>query len=76
MMTVSKQTESFVECITAMHELYNKVNDALYDMYGEEADRIMDNDFVEEFDALKSRIERFMLMSINEKISIVDLFEI
>lgn len=77
MRTVSKRTENFIECIRVMHELYSKVHDALDEMYGDEqAERIIDEEFDAEYFALKARIEKFMLMSIDENLSIEELMEI
>lgn len=53
------------------------MHDALDEMYGDEqAERIIDEEFDAEYFALKARIEKFMLMSIDENLSIEDLMEI
>lgn len=77
MRTVSKRTENFIGCITAMHDLYGKVIDALCEMYGDEqAERIIEEEFCAEYCALKARVEKFMLTSIDENLSIEDMMEI
>lgn len=77
MIVVSKQTENFIGCLKLMQDLYSKVYNSLYEMYYEQqTDRIIDENFINEYEALKERIEQFLLMSIDDKISFVDSKEI
>ena len=72
-MTVSKQTENFIDCMKTMQELCTKV----YEIYNvDDTERIIADQFLTEFDALEKQIESFVIMSIKERMSNVGLQEI
>ncbi len=76
-MTVSKQTENFIDCMKTMQELYTKVYKSLNEIYNvDDTERIIADQFIMEFDALNKRIENLVISSIKERISWVDSQEI
>lgn len=76
-MTVSKQTENFIECMKTMQDLYTKVYQSLNEIYNtEDTENMMADCFVMEYDALNKRIEQFVIMSMKEKITSIDSQEI
>lgn len=76
-MTVSKQTENFIDCMKTMQELYTKVYKSLNEIYNvDDTERIIADQFLTEFDALEKQIESFVIMSIKERMSNVGLQEI
>lgn len=76
-MTVSKQTENFIDCMKTMHELYTKVYKSLNEIYNvDDTERIIADQFIMEFDALEKRIENLVISSMKERMSWVDSQEI
>lgn len=76
-MTVSKQTENFIDCMKTMQELYTKVYKSLNEIYNvDDTERIIADQFIMEFDALEKRIENLVISSMKERISWVDSQEI
>lgn len=76
-MTVSKQTENFIDCMKTMQDLYTKVYQSLNEIYNtEDTESMMADCFVMEYDALNKRIEQFVIMSMKEKITSIDSQEI
>lgn len=76
-MTVSKQTENFIDCMKTMQELYTKVYKSLNEIYNvDDTERIIADQFILEFDALEKRIENLVISSMKERMSWVDSQEI
>ena len=76
-MTVSKQTENFIDCMKTMQELYMKVYKSLNEIYNvDDTERIIADQFIMEFDALEKRIENLVISSMKERMSWVDSQEI
>lgn len=76
-MTVSKQTENFIDCMKTMQELYTKVYKSLNEIYNvDDTERIIADQFIMEFDALEKRIENLVISSMKEKMSWVDSQEV
>lgn len=76
-MTVSKQTENFIDCMKTMQELYTKVYKSLNEIYNvDDTERIIADQFTMEFDALEKRIENLVISSMKERMSWVDSQEI
>ena len=76
-MTVSKQTENFIDCMKTMQELYTKVYKSLNEIYNvDDTERIIADQFIMEFDALEKRIENLVISSMEERMSWVDSQEI
>lgn len=76
-MTVSKQTENFIDCMKTMQELYTKVYKSLNEIYNvDDMERIIADQFIMEFDALEKRIENLVISSMKERMSWVDSQEI
>lgn len=77
MMTISKQTGNFVDCMRIMQNLYTKVYESLEEIYNaDDVERILSDQFVAEFDALEKRIESLVIMSMKERMSNVGAQEI
>lgn len=76
-MTVSKQTENFIDCMKTMQELYTKVYKSLNEIYNvDDTERIIAGQFIMEFDALEKRIENLVISSMKERMSWVDSQEV
>lgn len=76
-MTVSKQTENFIDCMKTMQELYTKVYKSLNEIYNvDDTERIIADQFIMEYDALEKRIENLVISSMKERMSCVDSQEI
>jgi uncharacterized protein YaaN involved in tellurite resistance len=76
-MTVSKQTENFIDCMKTMQELYTKVYKSLNEIYNvDDTERIIADQFIMEYDALEKRIENLVISSMKERMSWVDSQEI
>ena len=76
-MTVSKQTENFIDCMKTMQELYTKVYKSLNEIYNaDDTERIIADQFIMEFDALEKRIENLVISSMKERMSWVDSQEV
>jgi uncharacterized protein YaaN involved in tellurite resistance len=76
-MTVSKQTENFIDCMKTMQELYTKVYKSLNEIYNvDDTERIIADQFIMEFNALEKRIENLVISSMKERMSWVDSQEI
>lgn len=76
-MTVSKQTENFIDCMKTMQELYTKVYESLNEIYNvDDTERIIADQFIMEFDALEKRIENLVISSMKERMSWVDSQEV
>lgn len=76
-MTVSKQTENFIECMKTMQDLYTKVYQSLNEIYNtEDTERIIADQFIIEFDALNKRVEQLVITSMKERMSYVDSKEV
>lgn len=76
-MTVSKQTENFIDCMKTMQKLYTKVYKSLNEIYNvDDTERIIADQFIMEFDALEKRIENLVISSMKERMSWVDSQEI
>lgn len=76
-MTVSKQTENFIDCMKTMQELYTKVYKSLNEIYNvDDTERIIADQFIMEFDALEKRIENLVISSMKERVSWVDSQEV
>lgn len=77
MMTISKQTGNFVDCMRIMQNLYTKVYESLEEIYNaDDVEHILSDQFVTEFDALEKRIESLVIMSMKERMSYVGSQEI
>jgi len=77
MMTISKQTENFIDCMKTMQELYTKVYKSFNEIYNvDDTERIIADQFIMEFDALEKRIENLVISSMKERMSWVDSQEI
>lgn len=77
MITVSKQTENFIDCMKTMQDLYTKVYQSLNEIYNtEDTERIIADQFIIEFDALNKRVEQLVITSMKERMSYVDSKEI
>ncbi len=77
MITVSKQTENFIDCMKTMQDLYTKVYQSLNEIYNtEDTERIMTNQFIIEFDALNKRVEQLVIASMKERMSYIDSKEV
>lgn len=76
-MTVSKQTQNFIDCMKTMQDLYTKVYKSLNEIYNvDNTERIIADQFIMEFDALEKRIENLVISSMKERMSWVDSQEI
>lgn len=76
-MTVSKQTENFIDRMKTMQELYTKVYKSLNEIYNvDDTERIIADQFIMEFDALEKRIENLVISSMKERMSWVDSQEV
>lgn len=76
-MTVSKQTENFIDCMKTMQELYTKVYKSLNEIYNvDDTERIISDQFIMEFNALEKRIENLVISSMKERMSWVDSQEV
>lgn len=76
-MTVSKQTENFIDCMKTMQELYMKVYKSLNEIYNvDDTERIIADQFIMEFDALEKRIENLVISSMKERMSWVNSQEV
>lgn len=76
-MTVSKQTQNFIDCMKTMQELYTKVYKSLNEIYNvDDTERIIADQFIMEFDALEKRIENLVISSMKERMSWVDSQEV
>lgn len=76
-MTVSKQTENFIDCMKTIQELYTKVYKSLNEIYNvDDTERIIADQFIMEFDALEKRIENLVISSMKERMSWVDSQEV
>lgn len=76
-MTVSKQTENFIDCMKTMQDLYTKVYKSLNEIYNvDDTERIISDQFIMEFNALEKRIENLVISSMKERMSWVDSQEI
>ena len=76
-MTVSKQTENFIDCMKTMQELYTKVYKSLNEIYNvDDTERIIADQFIMEFDTLEKRIENLVISSMKERMSWVDSQEV
>lgn len=76
-MTVSKQTENFIDCMKTMQELYTKVYKSLNEIYNvDDTERIIADQFIMEFNALEKRIENLVISSMKERMSWVDSQEV
>lgn len=76
-MTVSKQTENFIDCMKTMQELYMKVYKSLNEIYNvDDTERIIADQFIMEFNALEKRIENLVISSMKERMSWVDSQEV
>lgn len=76
-MTVSKQTENFIDCMKIMQDLYTKVYKSLNEIYNvDDTERIISDQFIMEFNALEKRIENLVISSMKERMSWVDSQEI
>ena len=76
-MTVSKQTENFIDCMKTMQELYTKVYKSLNEIDNvDDTERIIADQFIMEFDALEKRIENLVISSMKERMSWVDSQEV
>lgn len=70
MMTVSKQTENFIDCMKMMSELYSKVYSSLNVIYDtQNTESIINECFMDEFDALEKRIENLVINSMKVTMS-------
>lgn len=77
MITVSKQTENFIDCMKTMQDLYTKVYQSLNEIYStEDTERIIADRFILEFDALNKRVEQLVIASMKERMSYVDSQEV
>lgn len=77
MITVSKQTENFIDCMKTMQDLYTKVYQSLNEIYNtEDTERIIADQFIIEFDALNKRVEQLVIASMKERMSYVDSQEV
>lgn len=77
MITVSKQTENFIDCMKTMQDLYTKVYQSLNEIYNtEDTERIIADQFIIEFDALNKRVEQLVITSMKERMSYVDSQEV
>lgn len=77
MITVSKQTENFIDCMKTMQYLYTKVYQSLNEIYNtEDTERIIANQFIIEFDALNKRVEQLVIASMKERMSYIDSKEV
>lgn len=77
MITVSKQTENFIDCMKTMQDLYTKVYQSLNEIYNtEDTERIITDQFIIEFDALNKRVEQLVIASMKERMSYVDSQEV
>lgn len=77
MITVSKQTENFIDCMKTMQDLYTKVYQSLNEIYNtEDTERIIADQFIIEFDALSKRVEQLVIASMKERMSYIDSKEV
>lgn len=77
MITISKQTENFIDCMKTMQDLYTKVYQSLNEIYNtEDTERIIADQFIIEFDALNKRVEQLVIASMKERMSYVDSQEV
>lgn len=77
MITVSKQTENFIDCMKTMQGLYTKVYKSLNEIYSaEDTERIIADQFIMEFDALNRRVEQLVIASMKERMSCVGSQEV
>ncbi len=77
MITISKQTENFIECMKTMQDLYTKVYQSLNEIYNtEDTERIIADQFIIEFDALNKRVEQLVITSMKERMSYIDSQEV
>lgn len=77
MITVSKQTENFIDCMKTMQDLYTKVYQSLNEIYNaEDTERIIADQFIIEFDALNKRVEQLVIASMKERMSYVGSQEV
>lgn len=77
MITISKQTENFIDCMKTMQDLYTKVYQSLNEIYNtEDTERIIADQFIIEFDALNKRVEQLVITSMKERMSYIDSQEV
>lgn len=74
--TVSKSTANLLSCILSLNDLYDKVNDALTEMYGDERA----NDLIKRYDKLIQKLEaeifHFFNASVKENTDNINFNEI
>lgn len=76
-LTVSRRTQNFVECLESMQTLYSQISSSLEYAYGERnSDDKMHDKFWEKYDELWNIVQGFMAASITEHIGDVDFKEI
>lgn len=67
MITVSKTTESFINCLAGADNLFSEICSAVEEMYGErQVDGIMEKDICPKFSAFKDEIEKLLIESITQ----------
>lgn len=76
-MTISNQTEKFIECMRTMQGLYSQIYSALQEIYSsQDVERIIAECFIVEYAALERRVEQLVITSMKEKMSWIDSQEI
>lgn len=74
---ISEQTQMFIECIDSLNSQWELVNKALVVFYGvQQAQQVMREEYNDAFDELKEVVQRFLVLSIDEKMSNLDFKEI
>jgi len=74
---ISKNTANCLACIMVVNDLYDKVFEALMDVYGENtADEIIHEGFQEKYAEIESVLYGFVNDSIRENINSINLTEI
>ena len=74
--TVSKSSANLLSCILSLNDLYDKVNDVLTEMYGEERTDDLIKRYYDLSQKLESEIFYFFNSSVKESISVFEITEI
>ena len=67
-LTVSKETQNFIECLIMLDNLYSNVSEAVSAFYGSGADDIMETDYFNKSHELQKVIEKFMIAAISNNL--------
>ena len=73
---ISRQTWGFLSCVLALHDLYDRVEDAIIKMYGNEQLDEEIKPFILKYNELESVLYQYVNTSINDNISVINFSKI